>query len=330
MISHLYQQVLRQPNATALHINNTKLSYAEIWQLAHTNAIQMQNAGIKPGDIVALHLEKSNEFVIAQIACWLLGAVFLPLPPDWPLQRKKQTLAIANCKFIFTHQVIKEAEATQVPPITVFEEIHYFPYFNLCEANQTAYVIFTSGSSGSPKGVEITFSGLLHVITAQIHTVKLEPQAKSLWLHHISFDASIADVWVSLLAGAELYAKEPFQAENIFRIVNEQGINYIDLPSPLLPLLNPKDSPDCLNCILVGGEVSDLLALKSWAKFKRVIIAYGPTETTICSSMFHFNASDNTPGLIGKPLAHLHYALKKSDSKKSITTSESLLFMARA
>ncbi|WP_163832807.1 AMP-binding protein [Spartinivicinus ruber] len=312
MISLFYQQVLAHPERLALVIGGFKLTYYELWNQANTIACFLKQQGVKPGQVIGLHLSKSNNLVVNQLACWLVGAAFMPLPPDWPVKRKQQFLIYSQAVGIITDSIVIDLMNNGIKQWLVVNidngknSVTNNSYREPLSSD-IAYVIFTSGSSGEPKGVLVPFAGLPAVITQQIDFTQLKPGERCLWLHHPGFDASIADIWVTLLAGATLIADNNISPDKLLQFIADNNINYVDLPAVLLSTLDIQLAPNCLHTLLVGGEVCDFEALRNWGQLKRLVIAYGPSETTICSSMYLVSGKESAANWIGQPLKHLQY-----------------------
>ncbi|MDE1463741.1 AMP-binding protein [Spartinivicinus poritis] len=332
MINDFYLQVVARPEQTALSIDGCSLTYFGLWQQAVASTRYLKQHGVQQGQIIGLHLAKSNQLVVMQLACWLAGAAFMPLPIDWPIKRKQQALDYSQAVGIITEMNISDltdninqwltvniiSEYSRVDDCEIFKHNSHHNrscvnkklknnYYPESQPTDLAYVIFTSGSSGEPKGVLVTFAGLPTVINQQIRFTRLKPGERCLWLHHPGFDASIADIWVALLAGATLIADNHLQSANLLQFIAVNKINYVDLPAALLPMLEINLAPDCLHTVLVGGEVCDLMALCRWGKLKRLVVSYGPTEATICSSMYLVTGYETVANWIGQPLNHLQY-----------------------
>src|SRR5262249_6520265 len=146
------------------------ISYRELYARARGAARALARDTIVPVD----H-DRSPEWVIGALAAWLAGAAFVPLGPAVPPARRARMLAALD----------------GVDP------------------RGLAYVMFTSGSSGAPRGVMIEHGGLPALVDAQVDAFALAPGARALWLHAGGFDASVSDVCTALAAGATLVLAPP-------------------------------------------------------------------------------------------------------------------------
>lgn len=337
LLNQFKERVKTQPGTVAVDIDGKVLTYQALWKQASRTATLLKqeltsepvNSNRATNPIVALHLNKSSEFVIAQLACWLAGAAFLPLDIEWPLKRKQLAIREAGCSLVIcsdnqhTFSVVGDSDNTQCIrdngillypcPKRNKNTVARFSKPSLIDkAEELAYVIFTSGSSGKPKSVAVSFSGLPAIFQQQIAFIHLKPFNRILWLHHICFDASIADLWVTLLAGGTLVADTRLNPLDILVFIAEHHIHYVDLPASLLRLLSPADIPAHLKTVLVGGEVIDPKVLRQWHKKTRIVMAYGPSEASICTSMYEFKGTESLSGYIGNPIDGIEYRIERA------------------
>ncbi|WP_444996307.1 non-ribosomal peptide synthetase [Aliikangiella sp. IMCC44359] len=329
MINRLKQIVEQYPDNIAIEDHTVKdrtveqsclkITYQQLWCEAFIIANELIHCGCKPQDKVLLHYSQSSEFIIAQIACWIVGAVFVPCNISLPVQRKTLILKNSQAKLILTSETnpvdFVFDELGEIVSIstkqTLLEKTSKHKInshkINNNQQSDLAYIIFTSGSTGNAKGVMVNHEALPLVLMQQIKQFSVVSSDRCLWLHDLGFDAAISDIWVALLSGATLVIPSFIQAQDVLTTINELQIHYVDLPAALLPLIHVTDAPEALKTIVIGGEVCDKQALISWAEAKDVFIVYGPTETTICSSIIKVDAKVWQYNEIGKPLPHVNY-----------------------
>ena len=337
LLAQLQRIVNSQAQTIALDIDDQALTYRELCTISKHYAKQLkgileEKASIndKPRvPVVALHFCKSTEFVIAQISCWIAGAAFLPLDVEWPEQRKQLAIKAAGCKVLAYKEDTKNISSftdTQIRPWSIsskFKPVHVYDgadsVIDKNHKEDLAYVIFSSGSSGEPKGITVSFDGLNNILKQQLSVVGIKQNDRTLWVHHPCFDASIADVWVALLAGSTIVANSDLNPLEILPFAKKYHIAYIDLPASLMSLLPATEIPKNLKTVLVGGEVISLDVLKKWHEKVQVVIAYGPSEATICTSMHVILGDEEHLGLIGKPIPGIDYLVVDQDDNVSET-----------
>jgi acyl-CoA synthetase (AMP-forming)/AMP-acid ligase II/nucleoside-diphosphate-sugar epimerase len=225
------------------------------------------------GPIVPLEVDRGVDWVVGMLAAWHAGAAFAPLGASTPPLRREHAL---------------RALAAATPPL--------------------AYVVFTSGSSGAPKGVMLDGRGLPALVRAQIEAFALAPGSRVLWLHAGIFDASISDVCTALASGATL-VPAPATPSPLLATLADRRITHVDLPPALLPALDPARLPTELRTVVLGGEPCPVAAVRALAEKVRTVVVYGPTEATVCSSLVVVDATRWSAPLIGDPLPGVRYEI---------------------
>jgi nonribosomal peptide synthetase CepB len=174
-----------------------------------------------------------------------------------------------------------------------------------------AYVIYTSGSTGVPKGVLVTHSGLGNLARAHIERMGVTSSSRVLQLSAIGFDAIVSELYMSLLAGATLVLPDAGSMPprvTLGDALRRWGITHLTV-SPSV-LASEDDLPDTLETFLTGGEALPAALVDRWSPGRRVIQAYGPTETTICSTMSAPLSPGHDQVPLGGPIRNVrHYVL---------------------
>jgi amino acid adenylation domain-containing protein/thioester reductase-like protein len=311
-VANLARVVDRFPDrlAVAEHGGET-LTYAQLWLRASDTANRLREAGVSPGDVVALLCPRSAGFITSFIGSWLAEAVVLPLDPSNPIARleailkeAKPTVLVQTEKEItftrtpFFHPSGKEADQSAPIPVPSVD------------TQRPAYLIYTSGSSGRPKAVLVSHRGLCPLISAQVEMFPMNECSRLFWMHGLGFDASISDIGTALLSGGTLcFASETRvtrDPELLLNSLRELKITHVDIPPSLLAYLDVRSVPESLVTIIIGGEVCPPAIVRKWASKCRLVNVYGPTEATICSSMIVCDEQWTRP-LIGTPVPGVKY-----------------------
>jgi acyl-CoA synthetase (AMP-forming)/AMP-acid ligase II/nucleoside-diphosphate-sugar epimerase len=221
---------------------------------------------------------KGASFVLGLLEAWRQGMVPVPIDPTIPSLRRGEIECLAR----------------------------------LSSESSLAYCIATSGSSGSPKLVQVPWDGLLAVLDEQVEAFELNPGARVLWMLSPGFDASLSDVLTALLSGATLCCAPADAAPVLPGLLRELRITHLDIPPALLPIYQVEDFPSCLRTMIVGGAASDPALLRAWARRFRVVAVYGPTEATICSSLSVVDETWDAPYL-GQPIAGFNYRVVENE-----------------
>jgi len=267
------------------------LTYAQLWQRVQALRAELEQQGVRQGDVVAIHLPRSAEFIAGLIAIWLCEAVALPLDVQMPEQRRRMILNEAQPKLVLGLRHGGQSPAMQ-------------------HGRDAAYLIYTSGSTGQPKGVLVSHAGLVAVLKQQIEWFQITPESRYLWMHGTGFDASLSDIGTALLTGAALCFDEA--APHELSLIKRLGITHVDLPPALLPYL---DDSARLKTIVIGGEVCAAAVIRKWAAKTRLINVYGPTEVTICTSLIVCDEAWDR-SWIGQPIAGIEYRVCDDDGRE--------------
>lgn len=282
--------VQRHPLQSAISTGSGEITYSKLEQYARDLACRLHSRGIGPGHLVAINIEKSAEYLIALLAIWMTDAAFVPIDPTLPSSRQHFILAQSKPNIIL-HNAFK------------MDVIHH----DTAYVSDLAYIFFTSGSTGNPKGVMVSHAGIVNVLNQQIKLFQIHVNSRSLFYLSTNFDASISDIGTALLSGATLcLAKESSQSASLSVLLEKNNITHLDLPPSLLPMLDMEPIPSKLETIIIGGEVCPVDVIQRWAKKCRLIHIYGPTEATICTSMQRCTEHWNAPS-IGCPIANISY-----------------------
>jgi len=311
-------------NYATLNANSPAVtSHDETWDygflLEHSENIRL---AVKPFNRVGLFFEKSKEYILSLFAVTLSETAFIPLELISPKERLEYIIHDSGIDTIITSIKYEEVDLKKIPKhinVLYIEDLMLSPSKptqpNPEKANEPAYVIYTSGSTGTPKGVEVSFNGLSNVIEQQIKILDINKNKFYLYLS-ISFDASLSDIYCSLLSSSELCIFDCLKhnAIGLLQYFNAAEITHSDLPPALLKLLNPSDFTT-LKAIIIGGEVADYNTIQRFTESIKVINVYGPTEATICTSMIVCDNTWSKP-LIGKPLNNVGYKIINQNNQE--------------
>jgi nonribosomal peptide synthetase DhbF len=298
MTAPVLQRVLgfveRTPDAIALEGNLGSRTYAELVRRVAGRARALAEKGIGLESRVALCLTPSLETVEIMLAVMWAGAAFIPLDPNSPPGRITAMLDAARPELVIAKDGLVEweplaryprvgvtalagtpAEPSAVPPVRM-------------PPTALAYVVFTSGSTGTPKGVMVQHTGLLNMVEQQIATFGLGAASRQLQFASLTFDASVAEVFTTLCAGATLVLVEHPRDRQGLALVDflaSRRISVVTFPPTLLRALPERDLPD-IKTLISAGEACTPDVVERWLRPGRTMVnAYGPTETTVCATM---------------------------------------------
>jgi amino acid adenylation domain-containing protein/thioester reductase-like protein len=300
-----------------------QLTYAELNAKANQLARVLRGKGVKPETIVGIMVERSLEMIVGIMGILKAGGAYLPLDPEYPQARISYMLQDSQTKILLTQpkflsslsELSFEGEVLDLhnPSLYLGDTSNLVP---LAKAHNLAYVIYTSGSTGQPKGVMVEQRNLVNFIfsTYENYHHKINKNDKCLSLTNISFDVSVYEFFIPLLFGATLtlYKYNIIDIYTLTKFIIDYKITMAYIPPSLLTEVYfylKKHKNIQLNKLLVGVEPIKTKVLNNYLKLNpemQIINGYGPTETTICATMFQYKFSSklNSNVSIGKPLAN--------------------------
>ena len=313
-------QVQRAPEAIAVVFEDQRLSYRELNQRANQIAHYLRKLGVGPDSLVGVCMQRSTEMVAALLGVWKAGGAYVPLAPSYPQERLAFMVSDAAVQVLLTqkrceHLFSPAHERTLFLDSdwpTIARESQSNPEL-LSTPSNLAYVMYTSGSTGNPKGAMILQSGLVNYLTWAIKAYAVEPGGSVPVHSSISFDLTVTSLYTPLLAGArvELVPEDAAAQSLLTALQRQKGRSLVKITPAHLELLSLQLSPgevdNMTNVFVIGGE--NLLAekLKLWresAPATRLINEYGPTETVVGCCVYQVKPDDPRNGSvpIGRPI----------------------------
>jgi amino acid adenylation domain-containing protein len=308
------EQVERSPEAVALVQEEQSLTYGELNARSNRLARHLRDLGVEPDARVAICMERGVEMVVALLATLKAGGAYVPLDPSYPPERLAYMLEDSAPAVLLTHGAapVKRSSA----PLTLNLENDMWQWAGQSELNpdrasigldarNLAYIIYTSGSTGVPKGASLTHHGLVNLAEAQRRAFRVGTHSHVIQFASPSFDASVSEIFVTLIAGATLFLPVPTNTTSgpdLIRLVRDKRITVMTIPPSVLSTL-PEESLPELRTLVVAGEACSAELARIWKKGRYLVNAYGPTETTVCATMTECSHREGEPP-IGKPIAN--------------------------
>jgi len=316
LIHRLFEaQAAQQPDAVALVFEDRQLSYGELNGRANRLAHYLREQGVGPDTLVAICVERSLEMVVGLLGILKAGGAYVPLDPAYPSERLAYMLADAAAPVVLTQARLRDGlPATDASVIMLdrdWDRVAERPAANPVQlgltAQHLAYVIYTSGSTGQPKGVMVEHRGLCNLAMAQIEAFAVQPHSRVLQFASFSFDACVSEIVMALCAGARLYLSSRerlMPGMPLLDTLSNQGITHVTLPPIALSALpSGRVVGDALTTLIVAGDTCSASLARQWAPGRHFINAYGPTEATVCVSLYRYDPQDERVP-IGRPLAN--------------------------
>src|SRR5438445_6863788 len=296
-----------RPDGVAVLMDGKEITYHELEQRANRLARHLQSMGLKHGSLVAILLHRSVEAYVAILAVLKSGAAYVPLDPEYPLDRISFILKDAGASALVTtydlarrHETFcgitvrvdidSKAIEAESPARLPKEFVNASPH-DLC------YVIYTSGSTGRPKGVQIEHKSACNLVLGEGEIFKVRKTDRVCQAASLSFDLSVEEIWLAFHAGATLVPAGhgiTRAGPDFSRFLNDNHITVLSSVPTLLFTIEEKEVSD-LRLIILGGETCPEWLVARWTRSGRKIVnTYGPTETTVIATYADL--------IVGKPV----------------------------
>jgi amino acid adenylation domain-containing protein len=313
------EQAAETPHATALSFGAARLTYRELNESADRLAGLLREIGVVPDQVIAIYLDRSAELVIAMLAILKAGAAYLPLDPTYPVDRLAFMLRDQQVEILIADRRVPASLSRLAEHVLVTPDVFDGPSrFNhvvtnrIVQPSDLAYVMYTSGSTGQPKGVGVPHQAVTRLVRRTDY-IRIEPTDRIAQASNASFDASTFEIWGALLNGAQLVGverQELLSPSQLAQVVRDRRITVLFLTTALFHEVAAVAPEMCasIGCLLVGGEVLDPSAVRAVLAAgspQRFLHVYGPTENTTFSTAFDIPTSfGDAPSVpIGRPIA---------------------------
>ncbi len=328
------ERVIEQPDHFALISTDDRLTYSNVNNKANQVARQLNLYGIKPENVIGILLPRSTELIISLYAVLKNGAAYVPLNISDPIDRILKICHSANIKYILTTDEFKDVLSADGRNVIVLddlfvqsqtlddENLHY-------EVNpdSPAYIIFTSGTTGTPKGVLVKHKPVINLIEWVNTTFTVNNTDTLLWTTNLSFDLSVYDIFGMLAAGGTIRVlndQERMDAARQLQIMLDEHITFWDsCPQciqriiPLLPDYKNTQLNLSLRLVFLSGDWIPLTLpdeIRSFFSNAKIVGLGGATEATIWSNYFIIDKIDPEWKSIpyGRPIQNAKYYILDS------------------
>jgi amino acid adenylation domain-containing protein len=304
------------PNAPAVVAGETSLTYGELNIRANKLARRLADRGFAKGSVAAVVLPRGPEAIVCFLAILKAGGAYLPIDLRDPGDRISRLLRLAETQIILTHSSLASslpASVGRAEVCVINEPFEAEGALSIrVSASSPAYILFTSGSTGVPKGAIVPHRAVSRLVFG-LPVVQLDSSEVLLHLAPLSFDASTFEIWGALLHGAKLIisCEDLPDFRSLGETIQRHGITTTWLTSSLFNLIIDT-SPEILRGlrqILTGGEAlspSHIRKALDLLPGTRIVNGYGPTETTTFATLFQVASNfDQTSRAvpIGRPIA---------------------------
>ncbi|MCR8642843.1 amino acid adenylation domain-containing protein [Paenibacillus sp. N1-5-1-14] len=317
-------QVSRTPKRVAVTFEQQQLTYDELNERANRLAHMLIAQGVGPERIVGILLPRSIDMIVAVLAVHKTGAAYMPLDPDYPLDRIAYMLEDAKptCMIVVEETAHLLPDSTSIRSIvldhaTVNNQLECRSVVSPDDEQRTsrlsplhpAYILYTSGSTGRPKGVMVTHGSLTNLLLAMQDKFQLGEQDALLSVTTIAFDISVMEIFLPLMTGAclDIVPRSVIlDPPALAQMMHDKGTTIMQAtPTLWQALVLSKPKPFHGLRIITGGEaLATGLKLELQALGYEVHNQYGPTETTIYSTAGCLGGEHSGTPSIGGPIAN--------------------------
>jgi len=305
----------RTPDGVAAEFEGTRVSYAELNRHANQIARRLRELGIGPEVLVGVGMATGLDRLAALLGIWKAGGAYVPLDPALPPGRLAFMISDAGMPLVLTDRaslpslpgagparlVDLDAERDRVAALDDTDP------GGAANPESAAYVIYTSGSTGQPKGVVVEHRQALNFLLGMIEIWDIGPADAVLQFASLSFDVSVMDMFVPLLAGGRVVlapARTLHSPPRLAELMRETGVTFACLTPSVLGLLADEDFPR-LRALVSGGEELSAELTRAWLRPGLGFFnTYGPTEAAVVTTHIRLGAGSlaGGPPPIGRPL----------------------------
>ncbi|HEU5129210.1 MAG TPA: amino acid adenylation domain-containing protein [Glycomyces sp.] len=309
------ERVAAAPDATAIVVEGRATTYAELNRRANRFANTLAREGVGRGDRVACCLPRGVDQVAAVIGILKIGGVFVPLDPAHPSDRLADLLTDCRARAVITadDRFGDRVDPAAALPLDLQRHAELLdraddadPPRAAAAGRDPAYALYTSGSTGMPKGVLVSHRSVRNFIDAVTEMFALTERDRILGYAACTYDVSIFEMFAALLNGAGLYLAveaERLNTRRLAKLIESEGITITDLPPTVMSMLDPGPFRE-LRVAFVGGEPFSGELVRRWNDGRRFVNGYGVTEGTVTQIAQDCPGDWQRTPPIGRPMAN--------------------------
>ena len=356
------QQVYKTPNSIAVVDGQTKLTYQQLNEKANQLAVMLRQLGLGKGEFVGIFKDRDINFLIAILAIYKAGGAYVPIDSTYPSNRIEYMLSNSEVRFLLTDfallntltdlvgncsrlksiicldEIVSEnIQLIQKKELTIYDKLNFSSFAKdnieqINEGSDPAYMLYTSGSTGLPKGAIVRHDGAVNHIYAQFDELELTSEFSFLQSAPSSTDISVWQFLAPLLIGGKTVIVDIETVaipDKLFKVLFSEEITVVELVPALFTSLleytsslpiHSRELPS-LKWMMVVGEPVSVSKVNKWLEIYpeiKIVNAYGPTEAADDITQFIVNkpfGENQRTVPIGKPLANLNLYILDEEMK---------------
>ncbi|RDL40220.1 uncharacterized protein BP5553_00199 [Venustampulla echinocandica] len=302
-------QAVARPHAEAVCDKDGSLSYYDLDKISSRLAMHLTKLKIGPGMFVLLCLHKSIWNVVSMLAVLKTGAAFVPLDPAAPMARLQALSTSVGSSFVICSQQFAHILSSVVENVIPIdgEMIGQLPDSQLVarlpkvQNTGIAYMIFTSGTTGMPKGTMIEHRAFCSSAKYHAHVQLMNSESRVLQFAAHTFDASLVEILTTLMVGGVVcIPSEDERLNMITEAINAMKVNWAVLTPSFVGFIDPADVPG-LKTLVLAGEAMSESHIATWSKIN-LVNGYGPSECSVCAVANSCVTTETSPTNIGWPV----------------------------
>jgi amino acid adenylation domain-containing protein len=301
---------LTHPERPAVTYQGRLVHYGALNLWADGIARHLRRLGIETSDAVGVCLPRSPELMAAMLGVMKAGGAYVPIDAALPAHRVSLTLRDCGARAAITCRSLEASVSGHTSRTLLIEDCEHRREASAASRSQPgslAYILYTSGSTGSPKGVEVEHGALSNLIDWHVRAYDVRPEDRATQMASISFDASIWEILPYLASGACVYIVDDdtrLDPVRLLECIKEKGINISFVPTPLAESLLQMELPPGLKLrtVLTGGDRLRHVPTRSLPF--QFVNHYGPTENAVVATSAIMDARSAIPPAIGRPISN--------------------------
>ncbi|WP_343746185.1 amino acid adenylation domain-containing protein [Chitinophaga sp.] len=330
----------------AVSWNDMSVTYGALMEYANHLAQQLKKTGLKKGDVVALMVPKSHDYIITMLGVSKAGGVFMPVEPGYPAERMMQIMKVATPRFIIVPQdqlekrqyhssarygtgtlLMNERYDLFVDEFMPRQVVIDLPAEEVVTGDDSCYLMYTSGSTGTPKVIEGMHKSLSHFIHWEVKEFGLDKDTRTGLIAPLSFDVSLRDIYVPLLAGGTLFIPPDGIQQDVKKFIawiKDSKLSVLHIVPSVLRLLMKELQQEAvtsfpftsLKYVMTAGEPLYGKDVTVWRRLAgagvTLVNLYGPSETTLAKLFYRIPQEEIHPDSVvplGIPLPNTSVAI---------------------